>query len=368
MPRATVFLGAGASRVFDYPTTEEFVRNLSLSQNGKRILNSITRAPEIKDSEHILQTIDAIITFNSNTYVQAMFKQSQPSIPLVDGSVVRWNEFVDLCSSLKETMIIELHRQYQFDQRKLQKVIDTYHPLIEQLSKVNESQLLDLFTTNYDSVIENYCEESDKEVQFTCGFSIGTRGRREFWNPEQLGRWKGEFGKGLGIKLYKLHGSLDWRETDDGRIERIRTEEKVSPEIRRYKRNILIYPAQKDYLTEEPFGRLMKYFEEVLNQHNSCLVIGFSFRDPFINRTFLDFLRAERKRGLIVVSLNASADVKNNLLKNEKKLEKQVTCFDKPFGEPETFNLIVQALEGKPISPEWVGGVREEVTIERRSE
>ena len=211
---------------------------------------------------------------------------------------------------------------------------------------------LDLFTTNYDSVIEHYYTDGDEIVQFTCGFVRDSRSGREFWNPEQLGKWKLESDKGLGIKLYKLHGSLDWRETDDNRIERVPTEERVSRVTRRYKRNILIYPAQKDYITEEPFRRLMKYFTETLNQHSLCLVIGFSFRDPLINGVFLDFLGAERKRKLIVVSPHASTDVKNNLLENKKKLEKQVICIDESFGPSDTFGFIFSALEGEPLKPQ----------------
>lgn len=94
----------------------------------------------------------------------------------------------------------------------------------------------------------------------------------------------------------------------------------------------------------------MNYFEDTLNQYSLCLVIGFSFRDPYINRAFLDFLRTiERKRRLIMVSPTASTDVKNNLLKNEKRLEKRVTCIDKHFGKPETFDLIVQSLKPKGV-------------------
>jgi len=348
MPKVVLFLGAGASRAFDYPTTSEFVHNLtdSVSSEEKRILNSLIRAPTITDIEHVLQTLDPLIALASNSYVETIFNQSPPNIPLVDGSVY-WRDFIRWCRSLKDTIISELHRQYEFDRTKLKKVTDAYDPVFGELSMSKDIQHIDVFTTNYDSVIEHYCTNGMKTYQFACGFVRDSRSGREFWNPEELGRWK--LDKGFGIKLYKLHGSLDWRETDDNRIERVSTEERVSRATRRYKRNILIYPAQKNYVTEEPFRRLMKYFEEVLNQHDLCLVIGFSFRDPLINGTFLDFLGAERKRRLMVVSPNASTDVKNNLLGDNKKLEKQVICIDKPFGEPETFSLIFDTLEDKLI-------------------
>lgn len=348
MPEVALFLGAGASRAFDYPTTAEFVQNLTevINPNEKRILESLMRAPDVSDIEHVLQTIDPIITFSSNPYIKNLFQHSQPTIPLISGSV-NWRDFIKWCSSLKDTAIGELHRQYEFDRTKLRKIADAYGILFEKLQVLNQYQYLDIFTTNYDSIIEHLCTEGEQVVPFTCGFIRNSRSGREFWNPEQLRKWKPK-GRGLAIKLYKLHGSLDWRETDDERIERMPTEERVSRTTKRHKRNILIYPAQKNYVTEDPFRRLMRHFEEVLNQYNSCLVIGFSFRDPFINRDFLDFLNAERKRRLIVVSPNASTDAKTNLVEGNKKLEKQVIYIDEPFGEPDTFNWIFPAVEGKP--------------------
>ena len=136
-------------------------------------------------------------------------------------------------------------------------------------------------------------------------------------------------------------------ETADNRIERMPTEEEVSGATRRYKRNVLIYPAQKNYEIGEPFRRLMRYFNEILNQHDMCLVIGFSFRDPFINNTLLDFLRANRKRRLVVVSPNATKNVDENLIGGEKQLRKQIRCRDKLFGEAETFEAIHDALTRK---------------------
>ena len=352
-PKVALFLGAGASRAFDYPTTLEFVGNLTdvLGADEKRILNSILRSPEVSDIEHVLQTLDPIIDFNSNSYVQNLFKKSQVRINLVDGQV-SWNDFVRWCKRLKETIISELHRQYEFDRSKLQQIIDTFNELDSILSEINRVGELHIFTTNYDSVIERFCIDSGREIEFTCGFRTDFRSGRQFWYPEELKDWKFDEDRNEGIRLYKLHGSLDWRETEDNRIERMPTEEEVSKTTRRYKRNILIYPAQKSYAIGEPFKPLMNYFEVVLNEHDLCLVIGFSFRDPLANSTFLDFLRASRKRRLIVVSPNASKGVDENLIGEEKRLRKQITCLDKLFGEEETFEVIREALTPKPKKTE----------------
>jgi hypothetical protein len=201
-----------------------------------------------------------------------------------------------------------------------------------------------VFTTNYDSIIERFCVETG--TNFSCGFRTDSKSERRFWHPDELKNWKVKHQH--GISIYKLHGSLDWRETADGRFERMQTEERVSKTTRRFRRNILIYPAQKDYTLREPFRRLMRHFEEALSQHHMCLVIGFSFRDPFINNTFLEFLRSNRKRRMIAVSPNATEHVEKNLISEEKRLKKQITCLDKLFGEDETFQVIRDALSLKP--------------------
>jgi len=85
----------------------------------------------------------------------------------------------------------------------------------------------------------------------------------------------------------------------------------------------------------------------ILNQHDLCLVIGFSFRDPLVNSIFLDFLRNNSKRRLVVVSPNAMKNVEENLIGEEKQLREQIECIMGLFGAKTTFDLIKDALTPK---------------------
>lgn len=61
---AIVFLGAGFSRAFDYPTTKEFLANLknaSLNQQEKQLLQAFVETPGIEDIEHVLEIVDQVV-------------------------------------------------------------------------------------------------------------------------------------------------------------------------------------------------------------------------------------------------------------------------------------------------------------------
>ena len=97
---------------------------------------------------------------------------------------------------------------------------------------------------------------------------------------------------------------------------------------------------------------MQRYFEDILSKHDSCLVIGFSFRDPLINNIFLDFLRANSKKRLVVVSPNAIRDIEENLTIGEPQLGKQVTSLNMLFGGEEILETIRDALTHEPKKKE----------------
>ena len=59
---AIVFLGAGFSRVFDYPTTKEFLGNLNnASLNQQEKLQAFVGTPGIEDIEHVLEVVGQVV-------------------------------------------------------------------------------------------------------------------------------------------------------------------------------------------------------------------------------------------------------------------------------------------------------------------
>jgi len=337
MKDVALFLGAGASRGFGYPTTAEFLDALKreFSNDKRAILMRIARSVNVKDIEHVLKVIDAVIRFDSDELPNSVFScEPQVRIPVrvarvkdAEGKTklrfdeLDWSIFVKQCKGTKEEIITSLHSHYAYDPTKNRDIVNAYDALVRLVRDIGHSEEIEIFTTNYDRIIEEYSSQTKLPVLLVDGFRGEKRTNRRFWFSDELER-KGNTGI---LKLFKLHGSLDWRETYDGRIEQVNTEEKCSV-AKKYKRNVLIYPTQEVY-DEEPFGILQKHFKEAATQYRAFLVIGFSFRDTLLNSTFINHVR---KGGtLVVVSPHAKDVVTSNLFDGLNKEEQKKLLYDR---------------------------------------
>lgn len=71
---------------------------------------------------------------------------------------------------------------------------------------VNSNNVIDIFTLNYDSVVETYCEKEN--INYSDGFEL----KWDFNNFEKIKK---------GNRLYKLHGSLYWFKTENNKLVKI---------------------------------------------------------------------------------------------------------------------------------------------------
>lgn len=141
-----------------------------------------------------------------------------------------------------------------------------------------------IFTTNYDLLIELACEES--HIVAINGFE-GIFYRR--WNP---GCFDYDIGKATThaqtprfepsarhIRLYKLHGSLSWFE-DNGQF----YEEKPKSESKRIP--LVIYPSRLKYAESirPPFDWLFRRFSAGISEANLLICIGYRFADDNLNQ------------------------------------------------------------------------------------
>ena len=324
---ATLFLGAGASRAFGFPTTKEFLRVLPerLPPGKTRdLLNYLTGTPEITDIEHVLSVLDQVVELE-NPLLKYM---AHHKIPMY---MMTWKDFADTAALLRARIRDELFRLYEFDPDKRGTIQSSYEGLLDDMC--GNADCMHVFTTNYDSVVEEGLVNSEKYLVID-GFRRRDSGPA-IWDSRILRHPKRIQRRKKHVFLYKLHGSLRWRlDKDSTGIMRVETEEKAAKDSRMFAGNILLYPASKVAPTTEPFGTLFNLFRSNLFASPKCIVIGFSFRDPYLNTVFVDFLRSNSRHAVFAISPNAD-ECLSNLISDLtlSRLELQTGTVNSRFGE-----------------------------------
>lgn len=165
-----------------------------------------------------------------------------------------------------------------------------------------------VFTTNYDTLLEDALALS--RVPYWDGFDGGALAYRNhrYGDAEPDQRYRAH--------LVKLHGSIDWRLSDDDRVWRVRDGDVYPTKAER----VLIYPQATKYLAtqRDPFAAQFDLFRRALSSsgENVLATCGYSFGDEHINQEIeLAMQRPENKTTVI-----AFAEQLNSTLANWQKL------------------------------------------------
>ena len=172
-------------------------------------------------------------------------------------------------------------------------------------SRTGTRDRLHIFTTNYDRLIEEGADIAGLHLidRFVGSLNPIFRSSRldidMHYNPPGI-RGEPRYLEGVA-KYTKLHGSIDWVETDTNNIRKIGMPfgaKTLKPfldaaNIPENYQKVLIYPnSSKDRETSEyPYVELFRDFAAALCRPNSTLVVyGYSFGDDHINRIIADML------------------------------------------------------------------------------
>ena len=155
---------------------------------------------------------------------------------------------------------------------------------------------LQVFTTNYDVVMEAYADASHFEIINgfkRSGYLIKT------WDNN----WDRRTNR-PPLYLMKLHGSVRWYEDDEGSV--VESGDVIQRDM---KHDVMIYPTEgTKYYGKEPFATILRRFKKEVKDVDILLVIGFSYRDEEITNIIQD--RVNDGMGLISVSPDAVADIR----------------------------------------------------------
>jgi len=356
-----VFLGAGSSAAFGYPVMEGLNDEVSRATKGDdlNLLRYIRTADNQVNAESVLQAIDFIIDL-SKRGIGSLFSESYVQFPKhFQLSAMPFERLLASCRSLRETIENKIFEVYQF--RPGSEVnFNLYRQLFLAIASVDNLAGHHIFTTNYDRIIEELCQMKEEnpldggDGEFYDGYALmdgfvhDPARMRYLWNPNSSFETRVSDNR-IPIRLYKLHGSLDWKSGQYG-VERVSTETKLIQPTTLHKRDLLVYPGSKEAPEEEPFRSLYERFERVMGRARRCFVIGYSFNDQYLNRIFRDFVNS-RYGQLLVMSKNCKQTVAKNLLRTHNMDELQqyvetnrfipISCH---FGDNDWYKMTSSAL------------------------
>ena len=185
---------------------------------------------------------------------------------------------------------------------------------------VDDDRPLSIFTLNYDGLVEAFCESND--LSYSDGFG-------PYWDPENF--------NGKKVNVYKLHGSLYWFKTASGKMLRVPIKgmnlDKMKHLTDEPLSEIMIYPALRKNKQSQVYLWLHNKFLEELKKTDTCVIVGYSFRDEDIRNAIVDSLKVNKKLWLIVISPN-SLQRREEFFKNEdEEIISRIFCINKSVEE-----------------------------------
>ncbi|MCG9555663.1 SIR2 family protein [Vibrio sp. Isolate31] len=216
----------------------------NLEAENKTAFDSLVAELGDKNIELILSRVRALAAVIGSTKIHGLDSVGYEKLSVI------------ICQVIKEVVSQGLPEQE-----------NPYSHLISWVNGINRDYAVELFTTNYDLLLEEAMERS--RTPYFDGF---TGSKSAFFDPSTISsndlpsRW---------IRLWKLHGSINWSRNPKGEVIRLQGEEDGS----------MVYPShiKYDQTQAAPFSSMFERLKRFLLEPDSLLITtGFSFADAHI--------------------------------------------------------------------------------------
>ena len=265
--------------------SEYINEELELREDEKRedeksdvLFSELEKAEKDKDNvEHVLTFIRGLLEVAKGGEVRGLSETDLEKLERL------------ICEKIVSKLNVELPNQ------------DTpYHRLGKWIKSINRELPIELFTTNYDLLMEKALD--DLEIPYFDGF-VGSR--KSFFDLRAVEddlipiHWS---------RLWKIHGSINWyQETKDDKKYIYRSSEVKKNET------CLIYPSHLKYdeSRKMPYLALIDRLNKFIRKKSSFLILcGYSFNDNHLNDTIINALNAN-PTGMVLGLMHGKYD-KNN--------------------------------------------------------
>lgn len=188
-----------------------------------------------------------------------------------------------------------------------------YSHLISWINGINRDYAVELFTTNYDLLLEEAMERT--RTPYFDGF---TGSKSAFFDPSSISRndlpsrW---------IRLWKLHGSINWSRNAKGEVTRLQGDDDGS----------MVYPShiKYDQTQAAPFSSMFERLKQFLLEPDSLLITtGFSFADAHITAKLDECLSENPSSAVIALQYQVLANENEAVSAGLRRPNLSIYCRD----------------------------------------
>lgn len=245
------------------------------------------------------------------------------NFPLIEGDIEahrsekhhRFNlEITKRLSMLRKKILefIKLRCAVQIDRKRLN---EYFNPFLEIVPRSN----IDIYTTNYDKLIETYFKNNNTDVEIGMEFDPINSVKK--YNKNRL------FSHTKKTRVIKLHGSIDYYTTENGQILQIDSADShILPSGERLV-DLMIYPLPEKPLGKDYYKQSFNHLRKALRFAGICIVVGFSFRDKHINSIFKYAIKKNPKIKIILIDPMADKILNDRLGFMKKNIIVHSCCF-----------------------------------------
>lgn len=173
-----------------------------------------------------------------------------------------------------------------------------HHSVAQWINRIDRHYAIELFTTNYDTIIERGLES--ERVPLFDGF-VGSR--EPFFEPSALAH-EGSAPAQRWTRLWKVHGSVNWHRANDDHGRIVRTTESLTGE--------LIFPSLHKYdeSRKQPFVAMLQRLKDILHRREDTVlfVLGYAWGDEHINEVIFDALSVRERTHVIALQYEELPD------------------------------------------------------------